>query len=560
MKRNSAIKYSIVGVVVLGMIGAGYYRWKSSQKNPFEKYLTVKAERGAIRRTVSSTGTLQAVVTVQVGSQVSGRILELHADFNSVVKKGQILAIIDPANFEAQKERSQAQLATAEAEVKNAEANLVNRRAELSSTKANLEASRVAMRESERQYDRARGLFKDGLISERDLETAQSTYDQNKARTLQAGAQVNQTEATIKSALSQQDQAAAYVKQAKAELQMAEVNLRYTSIISPIDGVVIERNVDIGQTVAASFQAPILYLIANDLAKMQLIAQIDEADIGALSEKAKVDFAVDAFPGQAFRGQIEEIRLSSKLPGASSSGSTSSTGGTGTGGTASNVVVYNVMIDVDNPQLKLRPGMTANVNFTVASAQNVLKIANAALRFKPSDKKPEEIQRLLASLEVSASADTKQADSTAQQYSGREAPAAADRSGSPTDRGAGERRFNRKAGLSSAGSAQAIIGPSTHEMYGINAGMKIRFPQAEEPKPVPGVVWVLDQVGQPQPRKVMLGITNGRETAVVQGDLKEGDTVITGDLGDEETAAQQRAAPRSPFGGATGPGGRRLGR
>src|SRR6185436_5022993 len=159
MKRNSAFRYAVLGVAGLAILFAGYSYWKRKGKNPQDKYLTVKVDRGNIRRTVSSTGTLQAVVTVQVGSQVSGRILELHADFNSVVKKGQILAIIDPANFEAQKERSQAQLATAEAEVKNAEANLVNRRAELSSAKANLEASRVAMRESERQYDRARGLF-----------------------------------------------------------------------------------------------------------------------------------------------------------------------------------------------------------------------------------------------------------------------------------------------------------------------------------------------------------------------------------------------------------------
>ena len=282
---------------------------------------------------------------------------------------------------------------------------LVNRRAELSSAKANVEVSRVALKEAERQLKRAEGLFKDGLIAQRDLDTAQATFEQAGARLMQAEAQVNQTEASIRSALSQQDQAAANVKQARAELTMADVNLRYTSIVSPIDGVVIERSVDIGQTVAASFQAPLLFLIANDLTKMQVIAQIDEADIGALSEKAKVDFAVDAFPGQTFRGEIAEIRLTSKLP--SSSTSTGSSGSTGGGGTASNVVVYNVMIDVNNPALKLRPGMTANVNFTVASTENVLKVANSALRYRPSDKNPEEIQKLLTSLSGEVSADTR---------------------------------------------------------------------------------------------------------------------------------------------------------
>jgi HlyD family secretion protein len=578
MKRNSIIKYCILAVLIFGAAWGGYSYWKNTRKDPREKYLTVKAERGSLRRTVSSTGTLQAVVTVQVGSQVSGRIQELHADFNSVVKKGQMLAVIDPANFEAQRERAQAQLATAQAAVKNAEANLGNRRAELSSAKANLEVARVAFKESERQHRRAQGLFKDGLISERDLETAQATFEQNAARVLQAEAQVNQIEAAIRSALSQQEQAAANVKQAKAELQMAEVNLRYTNIVSPIDGVVIERSVDIGQTVAASFQAPILFLIANDLTKMQVIAQIDEADIGALSEKAKVDFSVDAFPGQAFRGQIAEIRLSSKLPASStsSSNSTGSTGGGG-GGTASNVVVYNVMIDVDNPQLKLRPGMTANVNFTVASTDNVIKVANAALRYRPSDRDPEEIQRLLTSLGgVSASADTRQrrelaADSSTQGQRGDTSTGAEGsgrtRMGAPssveTGEGSGGTRQSggrpgrtRGLGAASSGGAQAIIGPSTTDVYGIKAGLKIRFPEAEQLRPTPGMVWVLNAAAEPQPRRVILGITNGRETAVLDGELKEGETVVTGELGDEDAAAaaaQQRGGPLgSPFGGARG--------
>jgi len=581
MKRNSVLRYAILGVAGLAILFAGYSYWKNKGKNPQDKYLTVKVDRGNVRRTVSSTGTLQAVVTVQVGSQVSGRVQELHADFNSVVKKGQILALIDPANFQAQRERAQAQLATAQASVKNAEANLVNRRAELSSAKANVEVSRVALKEAERQQKRAEGLFKDGLVAQRDLDTAQATFEQSGARLMQAEAQVNQGEATIRSALSQQDQAAANVKQARAELTMADVNLRYTSIISPIDGVVIERSVDIGQTVAASFQAPLLFLIANDLTKMQVIAQIDEADIGAMSEKAKVDFSVDAFPGQTFRGEIAEIRLTSKLPSSSTS-----TGSSGTsGGTASNVVVYNVMIDVDNPALKLRPGMTANVNFTVASTDNVLKVANAALRYRPSDKNPEEIQKLLTSLSGEVSADTRRPPPAGGNMAsappqstpgsseaggrgegwGRRREAGQGGGGSGGNRG--ERSWQGRSGGRSGSGAQAVIGPSKTDIYGINAGMKIRFPQAEEARPTPGMIWVLDSAAQPQPRRVRLGITNGRETALVSGDLKEGDTVITGELGDEDAAAQQRGNTGSPFGGgrtpfgggAGGGGGRRGG-
>ena len=576
MKRNSVFRFAILGVVGLAVLVAGYSYWKSKERNPQEKYLTVKVDRGNLRRTVSSTGTLQAVVTVQVGSQVSGRIQELHADFNSVVKKGQVLALIDPANFQAQRERSLAQLATAQASVKNAEANLINRRAELSSAQANVEVSRVTLKEAERQMKRTQGLFKDGLIAERDLETAQATFEQSGARLVQAGAQVNQSEATIRSALSQQDQAAANVKQARAELTMADVNLRYTSIISPIDGVVIERSVDIGQTVAASFQAPLLFLIANDLTKMQVIAQIDEADIGAMSERAKVDFSVDAFPEQTFHGEIAEIRLTSKLP--SSSTSTGSSGSTG-GGTASNVVVYNVMIDVDNPALKLRPGMTANVNFTVASTDNVLKVANSALRYRPSDKKPEEIQKLLNSLSGEESTDTRRPQSRGSEATSAppqtssgvsEAGKRGDGSGrqrgswqgadvSSGNRGGGERSWQGKSGGRSDSGAQAIIGPSKTDIYGINAGMKIRFPQAEEARPSPGVMWVLDSAGQPQPRRVRLGITNGRETALVAGDLKEGATVITGELGNEDAGALQRGNTGSPFGRTPFGDGRRGG-
>ena len=303
LKRNLVLP--VVALVVL--IAVAYLVWGGGDGDPAEKYLKVEVERGDVRRTVTSTGTLQAVVTVQVGSQVSGRIQELHADFNSVVKKGQTLAIIDPANFEAQRDRAAASLATSEAAVKNAEANLVNRKAELQSAEANLQVSRVDRQEAGRQLRRAKGLFEDGLIPERDLETAQAGQDQSAARLLQAEAQISQIKASIRSAGAQKEQALANVKQARAELKMAQVNLYYTNITSPIDGVVIERNVDIGQTVAASFQAPILFLIANDLAKMQVIAQIDEADIGAISEQAEVGFTVDAFPGQNFQGKISEI-------------------------------------------------------------------------------------------------------------------------------------------------------------------------------------------------------------------------------------------------------------
>lgn len=573
IKHNQIKRYSLLTAALLLVGITTFFFFKKNEKNLADKYLTVTIERGDIRRTVSSTGTLQAVVTVQVGSQVSGRVQEIYADFNSVVKSGQILAVIDPANFDAQRERAEAQLSTAQATVKNAEANLFNRKAELESSKANLEVSKVNLKEAERQKIRAEGLFKDGLIPERDLQTAQATYDQNHARVLQAEAQVNQTQAGIRSAMSQQDQATASVKQAQAELRMAEVNLHYTNIISPIDGIVIERNVDIGQTVAASFQTPTLFLIANDLSRMQLIAQIDEADIGVLSERAKVDFTVDAFPGQVFQGKISEIRLTSKLPTSSTSGQSQTSS---TGGTASNVVVYNVIIDVDNPQLKLRPAMTANVSFTVASAYNVLRVANSALRYRPPGMSPESIQQLLESMDKAGGAEKRSigqnltaVDSdhggTAQTaFAGERHQLKTDgristehesfpRSSKPGSSNSLPDRAHKhdEMGIKPAGSGepQTVIRLSTTDRYGIHGGMKIRFPQAEASKPTPGILWILDSSGSPQPRRVKFGITNGRETAILDSDLKEGDTVITGEINEADgSAAQGNTSPfRSPF-------------
>ena len=577
MKLQRSLVLPIVGLAAL--IAVVYLVWGGGDGDQDERYLRVEVQRGDVRRTVTSTGTLQAVVTVQVGSQVSGRIQELHADFNSVVKKGQTLAIIDPANFEAQRDRAAASLATAEASVKNAEANLVNRQAELQSSEANLQVARVDQQEAGRQLRRAKGLFEDGLIPERDLETAQAGRDQSAARLLQAEAQISQIKASIRSAGAQREQALANVKQAKAELKMAQVNLYYTNISSPIDGVVIERNVDIGQTVAASFQAPILFMIANDLAKMQVIAQIDEADIGAISEQAGVDFTVDAFPGQTFQGNISEIRLSSKLPGSSSTDAQQAAGST-------NVVVYNVMIDVDNPQLKLRPAMTATVNFTVASAEDVLKVANVALRFRPSDKSPEEIQAMLGggppgSGDGSAAAGPSDGRENPAESGGRpgmdpermramrarmaqggggrgsggrgmdpermramRARMAQGGRGGPFGGGGPGMRRSRPAGT----GAKTVIAPSNTTQYGISPGLKIRFPQAEKARSRRGLLWVLDSEGHPEPRRVRFGITDGRETAILNGNLEEGEQVVSGELATEARAS----STSSPFGGLFG--------
>ncbi len=376
-----------VGVILVGGVG-GYVLWGRGASS--EEYITAKIERGNIRNTVSATGTLQAVTTVQVGSQVSGTISELYADFNSIVKKGQLVAQLDPRIFEAQLasqranlEQARANLADAEARVIAARAAIENQRAGVSGANANLAALKAQRDDAVSLLQRQESLAKSGLIPERDLESARTNYSATDARFKQASAQLEQARVSEKTsstsglaqAEAQVKQARAQVQQTEASLKLSEVNLSHTTISSPIDGVVVSRNVDKGQTVAASLSAPTLFTIANDLTQMQVIANIDQADIGVINQANRVSFTVDAFPGLNFSGKINQIRLNPQ--------------------NVQNVVTYNVVIDVKNPELKLKPGMTANLTMTIAERQDVLKVPNAALRFRPQGVTPEKLRELL---------------------------------------------------------------------------------------------------------------------------------------------------------------------
>ncbi len=277
---------------------------------------------------------------------------------------------------------------------------------------------------------------------------------------------------------------------------MAKIDLAYTSIASPIDGVVIERNVDIGQTVAATLQAPTLFLIANDLTRMRVVAQVDEADIGSISENAEATFTVDSFPNQVFKGRISEIRL----------GSTASEGTSN-----SNVVVYNVIVEVENPNLQLRPGMTATIDFTVAKTDNALLVPNSALRFVPLGIPAKERQ----------------------------------------ESGDAARKQRPEAEVNESSGTPVSVYTST-EQYGIKPGPKIHFPNPEAISSNWGSVWVLGANGQPERREVLLGVTDGIETAIVEGNLKKDDPVIIRQF---EKAKDSSGTTRSPF----GPAGRRGG-
>jgi HlyD family secretion protein len=317
------MKKILVASVILILILIALFIFLS-RREPAPQYITQTADRGDIRATVSATGTVNAVTTVLVGTQVSGTIKALFVDYNSTVRQGQLLAQIDPASFEAQ--------------VAQAAANL-------SLARANLEKSKVALRDTVSTFERNKILFGKDFISRYDLDTSETAY-------LSALAQIKASEAQV--------------EQTRAALNLAQTNLRYTRIISPVNGTVISRSVDVGQTVAASFQTPTLFTIAQDLTKMQIVANIDEADIGRLRVGQPVTFTVDAYPDLTFRGNVSEIRNSPI--------------------TVQNVVTYDVIVKVDNADLKLKPGMTANVSIVIDDKKGILRVPNAALRVKIQDK------------------------------------------------------------------------------------------------------------------------------------------------------------------------------
>src|SRR5438046_325814 len=299
---------TLIGVSIVILAGILLFVVRKEKASAGE-FVTAPADTGPLRNVVNATGVLQTVVTVQVGSQVSGQVEELYADYNSVVKHGQLLAKIDPRNFQAQVENAQASVAAARARVESADAETKTQAANLLSAKANLEAARVTRDNTATLFDRSSELMKSGVASKNDYDNAKANADSAKAKYEQALAAVAQAEAQGHSAAAGLQQAKAQVQQSEADLNRNKLNLEYCNIFSPVDGVVISRNIDVGQTIAASLQSPTLFTIVNDLSRMQLNANVDEADIGNISDQADVRFTVDGYPNDFFRGRISEIRL-----------------------------------------------------------------------------------------------------------------------------------------------------------------------------------------------------------------------------------------------------------
>src|SRR5687768_17510202 len=530
-------KQLMIGGGALAVLGLGAFYFLGNRTSAPE-YLTAKVERGNLRNTVTATGTLQAVTTVQVGSQASGTLAALYADFNSVVKKGQVIAQLDPSVSKAQVDQARANLVQARAAVTQARASVGQSRAGVSDAQAKALAAKSTVQNNQAgvsgaqanlavlkaQQDDAlsllrqqESLLKAGVIAKRDYDIAQTAYRTAEARYNQAASQLNQailseqsssvsgiaqsqaqvqqTQAQVQQSQAQVLSAQAQVQQAEAALRLAEVNLAHTTITSPIDGVVVSRDVNVGQTVAASLSAPTLFTIANDLTQMQVIANIDQADIGLVERAKSVRFSVDAFPGKDFEGAIQQMRLNPV--------------------NVQNVVTYNVVIDVSNPEQKLKPGMTANLTITIDERNNVLKVPNSALRFMPQD---------------------------------------AARTGNRNSSGSGTGQSRRRQQGDNAGDAGGAVAGG---QGGQGSGER-RFAPASSPvlEGQTRLVWVLGTDGKPQSRRIKVGLSDGASTEVVEGNLQEGELVITGQTISGGTSQNnQTSAPG--FGGAPRTGGGR---
>jgi HlyD family secretion protein len=491
---------------VLAAAGAGVYLFflSGAREEQAQRFRKMRVTRGEVSAAVTATGTINPVTTVLVGSQVSGTIKALYADFNSPVTEGAAVAQIDPSIFEAQVEQARANVQSAQAGIATAQANLQN-------AQANLVKAEVAVADARRTLHRNLELMGKGAVAQSAVDTAQTNHDS-------LVAQRDVAKAQIETAKAQLEQARAQAEQARAALKVAETNLRYTTIRSPVNGVVISRNVDVGQTVAASLQAPTLFTIAKDLTRMQVDTNVSEADIGSVKLGQEAVFTVDAYPERSFRGKISEIRNAPI--------------------NVQNVVTYDVVVQVDNPELRLKPGMTANVSILLAHREGVLKVPNAALRFQPEESAREARPQAPAEAAASAAGGAqlerlhKALELTSEQRAQVEEILRASRGEFQALREAAKPEEARRR-------IQALL---RQKLWGLlTEAQRARFEatvQGAGPgaQGSPGRVWISGQVGRPTPIPLLLGITDGSWSEVLTGDIQEGVEVIVDDLARKKAA------------------------
>ncbi len=507
----------IAGVaVVLGIAGAAY--WYLGGKPALAGYRMAKLERGNLVAAVSSTGTLNPVVSVQVGSQVSGQIKEILVDYNSVVKAGDVIARIDPDSYVLRVNQAVADLEAGRATALTQRANLGALAAEVSRTE-------VALLEAERDLKRNQSLVEKGFIAQAVLEKSQSAVATARAAVKTAQAQLAVGQAQVRNGV-------ALVNQRESQLAQAKVDLERTVIRAPVDGIVISRSVDAGQTVAASLQAPTLFLIARNLTDMQVEASIDEAEIGRIAVGQDATFTVDSFPGRTFSGKITQVRKAAQV--------------------VQNVVTYVAIISAPNPDLILLPGMTTNVRIVSAKRDDVVRLPNAALRYRPPGAQAAgsrtvkgggatasggggaqagQAQRDRLTKELGLSAD-QQARLEAIQRETREKIA-----GLSADDPAERRRGIGRLRAQSRAQIAAMLNDEQRARYEAMVAAQQGGTTSR------GRVWVLDAAGAPQAVNIRLGISDGTYTELVSGELKIGDEVIVG-AGENSRGAGRARPPR----------------
>src|SRR6184192_1764386 len=436
----------IAGLVVVAIAVFAAFQFKGADK---AQYFTVKVDRGDIREVVEATGTINAVITVQVGSQVSGTISQLFADFNSHVKKNQVIARIEPSLFEGA--------------LLQAKADLENARANAAAAKASAAKAKATAVQAQAQYERSKALAAQGVTSQQQLDLDRAAAEADAAEADATTAQVGQAQAQV--------------SQKAAAVTVAQTNLDHTIIRSPIDGTVVSRSIDVGQTVAASLQAPTLFVIAQDLTKMQVYTSTDESDVGMIKVGQPVTFKVDAFPKDTFTGRVSQVRLNAT--------------------TVQNVVTYSTIIDFDNPELKLFPGMTAYVTIPVANAQSVLRMPNGALRYKP-DLPADQVRALYQKYGL---------------FSGQQQAQAGGRGAGQGGATGGRQWRGRGEGTPGGGAEGGQPQQQRTQRQDVT------------------VVWKLRPDKTLEPVRIRTGITDHTMTEVLQvmnGQLNEGDQLITG--------------------------------
>jgi HlyD family secretion protein len=552
MKRQHVLVGAGTGFLILT---AAFFIWGRGEPPP--AYRFAKVEEGALVAAVNATGTVQAVVTVQVGSQTSGQIAELLVDFNSQVKSGEIIAKIDSEQIEARlrqmeadHEASKANLAIQRATVERMKSDIENAKAAHSAARHQTTRADVQFKDAERDYARKQDLVKRGAATVAETDRAQAAYDAarvqvsaNKAQEDQASAAVSSAQAAYRVAEAQVKSAEALVLQRQAAVEQVRVEFDRATIRSPIDGVVVLRNVDLGQTVAASLQAPTLFTIAQDLKEMQVHASIDEADIGKVAVGQSATFTVSAHPTLTFRGTVEQIRLAPQ--------------------TIQNVVTYVVVVAADNRDLKLLPGMTATLRIVSDQRDRVAKVPNAALRFRPAGaaaassgpapaggggvgsgsggggRGPQSPEQIMASLNEALALTAEQQkqirdilDDSRRQFMAI-----------PQDLPQEQRRARFQSLRNQA--AERISGTLDPERRAKYAEIRRAQSGGATATATTGRVFVIGGDGKPKSIDLRLGIGDGQFTELLSGDLKAGQDVIIG--GGERAAQGSSGGPRLGF-------------